>query len=445
MQNSIILRVFLLGAFAIMGIIAMQTYWVISTWNINEEEFDKKVRLALYNVAKSLADLNNGELPARDVIKQKTSNYYIVNIANEFDAPDLEHYLHIQFQERMLNLDFEYAVYDCTTNEMLYGNYCSYNPDEKKDIKIGHLPKDVEFTYYFGVRFPTRPSYLFDKMQLSVIFSAILFVTILFFVYSMLVILRQKRLSEMQKDFINNMTHEFKTPISTMRIAADVFLNAPAVKADNRLLQYAGIIRDQNQRLNDQVEKMLQLTRIEKRRLDLKKEVLNLEDILFEIIGGASVQVEKQKGRIEYECKAQDIEILADRLHLVNVLHNLLDNAVKYCTQVPHIKIVLEQSGKFVRLSIADNGIGISKEHLKHVFDKFYRVPTGNVHNVKGFGLGLYYVWSVCQAHRWKIELDSEPGKGTTIGLLMPVLREREREGERERGREGERGGERAA
>ena len=423
MQNSIILRVFLLGAFAIIGIIAMQTYWVISTWNINEEEFDKKVRLALYNVAKSLADLNNGELPARDVIKQKTSNYYIVNIANEFDAPDLEHYLHIQFQELMLNLDFEYAVYDCTTNEMLYGNYCSYSPDEKKDIKIGHLPKDTEFTYYFGVRFPTRPSYLFDKMQLSVIFSVILFVTILFFVYSMLVILRQKRLSEMQKDFINNMTHEFKTPISTVRIAADVFLNAPVVKADNRLFQYAGIIRDQNQRLDDQVEKMLQLTRIEKRRLDLKKEVLNLEETLCEIIGGAGVQVEKQKGRIEYECKAKGIEILADRLHLVNVLHNLLDNAVKYCTQAPHIKIVLEQSGKFARLSIADNGIGISKEHLKHVFDKFYRVPTGNVHNVKGFGLGLYYVWFVCKAHRWKIELDSEPGKGTTIGLLIPVYK----------------------
>ncbi len=423
MQNSIILRVFLLGAFAIIGIIAMQTYWVISTWNINEEEFDKKVRLALYNVAKSLADLNNGELPARDVIKQKTSNYYIVNIANEFDAPDLEHYLHIQFQELMLNLDFEYAVYDCTTNEMLYGNYCSYSPDEKKDIKIGHLPKDTEFTYYFGVRFPTRPSYLFDKMQLSVIFSVILFVTILFFVYYMLVILRQKRLSEMQKDFINNMTHEFKTPISTVRIAADVFLNAPVVKADNRLFQYAGIIRDQNQRLDDQVEKMLQLTRIEKRRLDLKKEVLNLEETLCEIIGGAGVQVEKQKGRIEYECKAKGIEILADRLHLVNVLHNLLDNAVKYCTQAPHIKIVLEQSGKFARLSIADNGIGISKEHLKHVFDKFYRVPTGNVHNVKGFGLGLYYVWFVCKAHRWKIELDSEPGKGTTIGLLIPVYK----------------------
>jgi len=423
MQNSIILRVFLLGAFAIIGIIAMQTYWVISTWNINEEEFDKKVRLALYNVAKSLADLNNGELPARDVIKQKTSNYYIVNIANEFDAPDLEHYLHIQFQELMLNLDFEYAVYDCTTNEMLYGNYCSYSPDEKKDIKIGHLPKDTEFTYYFGVRFPTRPSYLFDKMQLSVIFSVILFVTILFFVYSMLVILRQKRLSEMQKDFINNMTHEFKTPISTVRIAADVFLNAPVVKADNRLFQYAGIIRDQNQRLDDQVEKMLQLTRIEKRRLDLKKEVLNLEETLCEIIGGAGVQVEKQKGRIEYDCKAKGIEILADRLHLVNVLHNLLDNAVKYCTQAPHIKIVLEQSGKFARLSIADNGIGISKEHLKHVFDKFYRVSRPESVNGKGFGLGLYYVWFVCKAHRWKIELDSEPGKGTTIGLLIPVYK----------------------
>lgn len=421
MQNNIILRVFLLGAFAIIGIIAMQTYWVISTWNINQEEFDQKVNLALYDVAKDLAQLNNSELPARDVIKRKTTNYYIVNIANEFDGQDLEHFLHKEFQKRALQIDFEYAVFDCTNNEMLYGNYCSYDPNERKDIKLGHLPKDTEFTYYFGIKFPTRSGYLFDKMQLSAIFTVILFVTILFFAYSMLVILRQKRLSEMQKDFINNMTHEFKTPISTVRIAADVFLNTPVVQADKRLFQYAGIIKDQNQRLNDQVEKMLQLTRIEKRRLDLKKEVLNLEETLCEIIGGASVQVEKQKGRIEYECKANDLEVLADRLHLVNVLHNLLDNAVKYCTQAPHLKIVLDQSGKFARLSIADNGIGIAKEHLKHIFDKFYRVPTGNVHNVKGFGLGLYYVWSVCKAHRWKIELESEPGKGTTISLLIPI------------------------
>ncbi|NUO02540.1 MAG: HAMP domain-containing histidine kinase [Saprospiraceae bacterium] len=423
MQNSIILRVFLLGAFAIIGIIALQSYWVISTWNINQEEFDQKVNLALYDVAKDLAKMNNSELPARDVIKRKTTNYYIVNIANEFDAQDLEHFLHEEFQKRALQIDFEYAVFDCTTNAMLYGNYCSYDPNGKKDVKLGHLPKDTEFTYYFGIKFPNRSSYLFDKMQLSAIFSVILFVTILFFAYSMLVILRQKRLSEMQKDFINNMTHEFKTPISTMRIAADVFLTAPAVKADNRLFQYAGIIKDQNQRLNDQVEKMLQLTRIEKHRLELKKEALDLEETLCEIIVGASVQVEKQQGRIEYECKAKGVEVLADRLHLVNVLHNLLDNAVKYCTQTPDIKILLKQEGKFVRLSIADNGIGISKEHARRVFDKFYRVPTGNVHNVKGFGLGLFYVWSVCKAHRWKIELDSEPGKGTTISLLMPIYK----------------------
>ncbi len=420
MQNNIILRVILLGAIAIIGIIAMQSYWVISTWNINEQEFNQKVNLALYNVAKDLAKLNNSELPARDVIKQKTTNYYIVNIANEFDALDLEHFLQKEFQERVLHIDFEYAVFDCTTNEMVYGNYCSYVPDEKKDSKLSHWTKDQEFTYYFGVKFPTRSSYLFDKMQLSVIFSVVLLVTILFFAYSMLVILRQKRLSEMQKDFINNMTHEFKTPISTVRIAADVFLNAPAVLADKRLLQYAGIIKDQNQRLNDQVEKMLQLTRIEKRRFELKKEVLSLEDTIQEIVGGAGVQVEKRNGRIDFECLAKGVTIQADRLHFVNVLHNLLDNAVKYCTTEPNIKIRLERSGKFVRLSITDNGIGIAREHLRRVFDKFYRVPTGNVHNVKGFGLGLYYVRTVCHAHHWKIELESEPGKGTTIHLLFP-------------------------
>jgi len=422
MQNNTILRVFLLGAFAIIGIIAIQSYWVLSTWNINEEEFNKKVNLALYNVAKSLADMNNGTLPARDVIKQRTSNYYIVNIANEFDAQDLEYFLQKEFQARVLHIDFEYAVFDCSNNEMLYGNYCSYSPDEKKDVKLGHFPKDAEFTYYFGVKFPTRSSYLFGKMQLSVILSLILLVTIFFFAYSMLIILRQKRLSEMQKDFINNMTHEFKTPISTVRIAADVFLNAPAVQANKRLLQYAGIIKDQNQRLNDQVEKMLQLTRIEKRHIELKKEALNLDEILTEIVGGASVQVEKRKGKIVYECKAKGAEVMADRLHLVNIVHNLLDNAVKYCNTAPQIKIVLERSGKFVELRISDNGIGISKEYLKRVFDKFYRVPTGNIHNVKGFGLGLYYVRSVSQAHRWKIHLESEQGKGTTVRLLMPAI-----------------------
>ncbi len=427
MQNSIILRVFLLGAFAIIGIITVQSYWVINTWNINEEEFNQKVRLALYEVAKDLAKMNNGELPARDVIKQKTTNYYIVNIANEFDGQDLEHFLHEEFQKLSLQIDFEYAVYDCTNNEMLYGNYCSYNPNVHKDVSLGHLPKDAEFTYYFGIKFPTRSGYLFDKMQLSVIFTVILIVTVLFFAYSMLIILQQKRLSEMQKDFINNMTHEFKTPISTVRIAADVFLNASAVKEDNRLFQYAGIIKDQNQRLNDQVEKMLQLTRVEKRQLELKKEALHLDEILHEIIGGAGVQVEKRNGQIEYVCNAQHTEILADRLHLVNVLHNLLDNAVKYCNQAPHIRILLENEGKFVRLSITDNGIGISKEHLRRIFDKFYRVPTGNVHNVKGFGLGLYYVRLVCQGHRWKINVQSEPDKGTTVNLLMPVHTGREK------------------
>lgn len=420
MKNSTILRVILLGVIALTGIIAMQSYWVISTWNINEEEFNKKVNLALYNVAKIMADLNGSTLPARDVIKRRTSNYYIVNIANEIDTEILEHYLQHEFEALALNIDFEYAVFDCHTNEMVYGNYCSYTPNEKRNLDLGNLPKDSEFTYYFGVKFPTRSGYLFGKMQLSIFFSVILLITVSFFTYSMWVILRQKRLSEMQKDFINNMTHEFKTPISTIKIAADVFLQNPGIQSNQRLLQYANIIKEQSRRLNHQVEKVLQLARVERSNFEIKRELLNLNDLVRDVAESVTMRVEELGGHLAVEEAKTPAFINADRVHLTNILHNLLDNAVKYCKGAPDIKLSVEVKDKQVFLSISDKGIGISKEHQAKVFDKFFRVPTGDVHNVKGFGLGLFYVKNICTAHGWRIRLQSAPGQGTHITIALP-------------------------
>jgi two-component system phosphate regulon sensor histidine kinase PhoR len=420
MKNSTIFRVIVLGAIAIIGIIGMQAYWVTSTWNINEEEFNKKAGLALYRVACHLADMNDNNLPARNVVNQRTNNYYIVNIESEIDAAHLEYFLQKEFEELALFVDFEYAVYDCFTREMVYGNYCSYTPGQKHNLELGDLPKDDKFTYYFSVKFPNRSGYLFGKMQLAIVLSCILLVVVLFFSYSMYVILRQKRLSELQKDFINNMTHEFKTPISTIKISADVFFNDDQVRQNSRLHRYAGIIKEQNQRLNRQVEKVLQLAKIEQGNFEIKQEDIELQPLLQTIIDSTAVQVERLGGELSSELELEGVLVTGDRLHLTNILHNLLDNAIKYCREVPVVHLRASQEQGYIKLSVQDKGIGMSKEHQSKVFNKFYRIPTGNVHKVKGFGLGLFYVKNICNAHGWDINVQSEASKGTRVDIIIP-------------------------
>ncbi|RME00940.1 MAG: sensor histidine kinase, partial [Bacteroidetes bacterium] len=216
MKNSIIIRVVILGAFAIMGIIAIQVYLLKNTWDAAEKEFNENVTIALMNVAKEFEKLG-GTLPAYDLVKQVSSNYFVVDINNVIDANNLEYFLRREFERVGIRSDFEYGIYNCDTRKMAYGKYISYNESEKGEAlhPKEQLPVYDKFLYYFGVRFPNRTTQVLSAMRLSIVFSVILLFTILFFLYSMFIILRQKRLSEMQKDFINNMTHEFKTPIST--------------------------------------------------------------------------------------------------------------------------------------------------------------------------------------------------------------------------------------
>lgn len=418
MDNKTIRKVVLLGAFAIMGIIAIQTYWVMSTWDLNEEEFEQKVHLVLLNVAKSLVELKGGTLP-KDVITQQTTNYYIVNLEIEIDANELDYYLREEFQELGMFVNFEYAIHDCSNKEMVYGRYIRFTEDEKKDVKLGELPTYKDLTYYFGVKFPDRSGFLLGKMQLSVFFSLILLVTVLFFMYAIFVILRQQRLSEMQKDFINNMTHEFKTPISTIKISADVFLNNPVIKKDQRLNRYAQIMKEQNERLNNQVEKVLQLAKIERESFKLNKEDTDLHELLKPVLDSTQVIVSEHKGQLQTQLSLEEPIVFADRLHLTNIVHNLLDNAIKYCKGVPDILVKTENIEGQTCLSIIDKGIGIKKEYLQKILTKFFRVPTGNVHNVKGFGLGLYYVKNVCDAHGWKLQVESRLNEGTEIMIIL--------------------------
>lgn len=423
MKNSTIQRVIILGTIAIIGILSVQSFWLYRTWDFAQQQFQEKVIIALINTAKDLAKLKNVTLTEQDLVTPVSSDYFVVNLNDKINASDLEFYLSKNLVSTGLQEDFEYGIYDCYSNAMVYGNYVSFDKSDSTIVKTTYLPKYEKSPYNFGVRFPKKNSFMLDSMKVTIFFTFILLFAIMFFLYSMFVILKQKRMSEMQKDFINNMTHEFKTPISTIKIAADVFVNNDTIRGDSRLLKYASIIKEQNNRLNNQVEKVLQITKIEKETLQLSKERLDLHQLLNVVYESCEMKVQDLNGSINLDLKATHPIIFADNLHLTNILHNLVDNAMKYNSGKPEIKIsTKDESKNRLLLTIEDKGIGISKEYQNKVFDKFYRVPTGDVHNVKGFGLGLYYVKNICDAHQWDISLDSEPNHYTKVKILMDKI-----------------------
>jgi two-component system phosphate regulon sensor histidine kinase PhoR len=250
--------------------------------------------------------------------------------------------------------------------------------------------------------------------------SIVLLLVITFFSYTLFVILKQKRLSEIQKDFINNITHEFKTPIATIAVSAEVLKDPNIITQPERLLNYAGIIEKENIRLKQQVERVLQMARLDKEAIGLKKETVNVHQLIQDSLRHHAMTLQDMKGEIHCDLKASDVTIEADKFHLMSVFNNLLDNAIKYCKIIPEIKIRTRDHHKGVLVEIIDNGIGISPENQKRIFQKFYRVPTGNVHDVKGFGLGLSYAKTIVEAHGGEISVASALGKGCAFSIYIP-------------------------
>jgi len=420
MRQKHIRFVVLLGAFAIIGIISIQAYFLQNAWNIKEKQFVQSVMIGLRNVAEQMSKYNQTTLPHTYPIRRLSSNYFVVDINSVIDANILEFYLKTEFDKLNLQTDFEYAIYNCQTDKMEYGNYLTKNGSAKPNVMTVNLPKYDQYTYYFGVNFPLMRNTITGDMTIWFFFLALLLVAIIFFVYSIFVILRQKRLSEMQKDFINNMTHEFKTPISSINISADVIMNPGIINDPARLFTYGSVIKQENNRLNQQVDKVLQIARIESQSFHLNKVSLDLNALILKV--AENCKANANRNLIVNTFLSESVgRIEADTLHLTNILHNLLDNASKYSDKDPVITIETTLSYKSVVITISDNGPGISTEYQHRVFQKFYRIPTGNIHDVKGFGLGLYYVKTICMAHQWRIKLLSEPGKGATFMIEIPL------------------------
>ncbi|MCB2218791.1 MAG: HAMP domain-containing histidine kinase [Bacteroidetes bacterium] len=420
MKSNHIRIAVLLGSISVIGIIAFQLYWVNKSFDLAEQQFNQTIEIALYNVAEKMASFNGHQLPNENPVRQISSNYFIVDINDIIDASILDHYLKTEFEYRNIRIDYEYAIYDCETDEMVFGSYFDPSDDTNNQVERTFQKYD-EFTYYFGIIFPSKTLYIIKTMNVWIISTFVLITALVFFAYAIFVILRQKRLSEVQRDFINNMTHEFKTPVSTIAISADV-LNQPEIIHDpSRLQNYAGIIAEQNKRIEHQIEKVLQLARIDKKQFEIKPNRVNVHEMIHKVATSFEPNVFEKGGDIQLELQNENPVIMADPDHFINALYNLVDNAIKYCKSHPKVTIRTHTHQGKLHISVSDNGIGIEKKYQHKIFDKFYRVPTGNVHDVKGFGIGLNYVKSIVRNHHWDIRVKSKPAEGSTFILIIPL------------------------
>lgn len=420
MKNSTIRLIVVLATLCIVGITITQVYWVKRAFDLKEAEFERQVNTALINVAQQIFSLSNTPSPSNNPVKQLSTNYFVVSVNNQIDAGLLEFLLRTEFEKRNIKADFEYGIYDCTHEKMVYGNYVSMQKAKSKNEPVNNLPNWSNQGYYFGVQFPNREAQILNQMGIWSFSSAVLLLVIVFFAYTLFIILKQKRLSEIQKDFINNMTHEFKTPIATIAVSTEVLKDPNIVKQPERLLNYTTIIENENKRLKKHVERVLQMARLDKEDIGLRKEQVELHEIIQDVVNGMQVTLHEKQGRLELLLGANQPVITADRHHVTNVIYNLLDNAIKYCKGNPLIVIRTKQDEKGITLEVQDNGIGVGAEHQNKIFQKFFRVPTGNVHDVKGFGLGLNYVKQIVEAHRGRVTLESVIGNGCTFKIFIP-------------------------
>jgi two-component system, OmpR family, phosphate regulon sensor histidine kinase PhoR len=344
------------------------------------------------------------------------------NIRARIDGKEIEKALSASLQNRGIKTPYSYAVVNDANYSILFSN--DSNAVEKASASVYStqlFPNDIiPGSNFLTVWFPQKSMFLFSMSDFN-LFSSFIFILIvmLCFAYTLVTLVRQKKLSDMKSDFINNMTHELKTPIATISVAADALRDTPAA-GETQIKYYSGIIRQENERMNAQVERVLQLARLDKKEMQLDKESVNLHELIHHAAATFSMQVEKSNGTLTEELNAEQPVIIADPLHISNIIHNLLDNAKKYSTDIPVIKIKTWNDAKGVFLSVSDSGIGMNKEIQKKIFDKFYRASKGNIHDVKGFGIGLSYVKEIVELHGGKISVESQPEEGSTFIIFLP-------------------------
>lgn len=400
--------------------IQLKRYYNISTTRIDSKEtIDNRIVNSSDNLNKirRLSELDQALYITayKDVAKT-------LPLSRRTSKKEIEALLKKELKERNLDLEFEYGVY----SDALATNLRSENFEISKRNQYStalFIDNDGKSEYDLIVSFPNKKSYLLSSIIVMVVLS-IAFTLIIVIAYSsaLLQLLRQRQISEIKTDFINNMTHEFKTPIATINLALDS-VKSPKIMGDPKKLEhYLKVIREENKRMHAQVENVLRISRLEKGQLNINKERLDVHDLIEEAITHVLLIIEDRGGYINEHYNAERSEVLANDVHFTNVLVNILDNAVKYSEGSPKIEIYTEVVKNNIIIKVQDQGIGMSKAVLKRVFEKFYREHTGDIHNVKGHGLGLAYVKKIVEDHQGEVYAESEKGKGSTFYIKLPLI-----------------------
>lgn len=321
-----------------------------------------------------------------------------------------------------IDLPYEYCITDAKNVTVYHTG--GYNPSKPGEVYTQMLFPTSNSKYNISVYFPDRKNYIFESVRWLIPTLVLTLILFLVFLSTIIVAFRQKRLTEMKNDFMSNMTHELKTPVSTISLAAQMLNDKSVNKSPSMIDHLANVIMEESKRLRYLVEKVLQMSLYDKQMPNFKWDEVDVNNTVESVVQNFKIKVEKLDGKLSEDIGATNALVFVDRMHFTNVIYNLLDNAVKYRCEDTPLRLTVTTTNptpSTVEIRISDNGVGIKKEHLKRIFDKFYRVPTGNVHNVKGFGLGLSYVYNIITGFKGKIRAESDFGKGTTFIITLPT------------------------
>lgn len=422
MKKSTIAVIISFAALALIGIIIIQVYWMRNALRLQEELFDKNVSVTLKSVVNRMFDERSAAV-MEPYVCSPDCDHRTMRVLEAINPVRLDSLMHEEFDGMEITREYVWGVFDPASGNFFAGE----NNSRKDEILASSHHVSLSCLYrseqlMLGVYFPNESGVLMGKILPWMIVS-LLFVLIVVFAFSYMIFsfMRQKKLSEIKSDFVNNMTHELKTPISTISLASEMLLNPNNHSSEEKTHKYARMIFDENQRLKQQVEQVLQISVLEKGTFKLDMTTFNAHDLINQCITRFELAVKSAAGIINFTPGATDFMLTADITHFQNIVCNLLDNAVKYSPLKPDIHVSTRNEGDMFVMSFRDKGIGISHDNQKMVFDKLYRVPKGNQHDVKGFGIGLYYVKTITEALKGQVKVHSEPGKGSKFEIYLPL------------------------
>lgn len=410
-----------LTAISLLGIIVVQVQWITSAIKLKQDQFERDVNKALFSIKDSI--VNRKVVGVRKVDGE--SDYSNTPPTKAvYTTYEMNHLLQSELRETGITQDFQYCITnDAAARTMFSAGFREeyLNMPEIFNVNIsGRTAANFETLHLYIL----KPQKYFRNQLLSMVIGALLFTCIIItaFVLTIRTMLSQRKLSEIKSDFINNMTHEFKTPIATIQLASDALNNEKVLSERKNILYYRNIIKEENRRMHKQVERILNAAKLEKDEIKLQLKEVDVHEVIHKVVSNSKLQVDEANAELSEDLRATSYRIMADEVHFSNIIFNLLDNAIKYSERDPNLIISTENFGNSLHIKFRDNGIGMPKDVVNNIFEKFYRAHTGNKHNVKGFGLGLTYVKRVIDLHEAKISVESQPGVGSEFTIVFPFI-----------------------